>query len=213
MKKTPLFIITLAGSAFLALPAFAQVPSIPEVPVTDAPPTVDVPPTPERPAPERSLIPQEIHDARAELAALRAELAQSRAELMRSLGSEATREEIVEALRAWNSEHAETIGNARELAAELAAFMRENRPERPVAPGGPDAVAERRNEFRERAQVMAAQRSALREQMKDATAEEREELIREFREAQTLLMQERREERRQDRAPDGNVGGERRPGG
>ncbi|MCC5842065.1 MAG: hypothetical protein JJT96_18265 [Opitutales bacterium] len=207
MKKTTFTLLTLAGSALLALSAAAQERPLPERPG----PVLDRPVV-ERPI-ERPIAPQEIHDKRADLATIRAELAQSRAELMRSLGEDATREEHAIALREWYAENAEAMAYARELAAELAAWRRENRPQRPEAPGGREGVAERRADFRERAQAMAAERQALREQMRDATAEEREELIRDFRETQSQLMQERREQRRSERAPGGPVGGERRPGG
>lgn len=207
MKKTSQIILSLLAAAIFAGSALAQERPFRERPGPGfaAPPverTVSLPVTP-----------QEIHDKRADLATIRAELAQSRADLIRSLGEDATREEHADALRQWNAENAETMAYARELAAQLAEWRRNNRPPRMEARRDSEGMAGRRTEFRERAQAMAAERAALREQMRDATDEERAELIREFRENQSELMRERQEQRRQERPTGGPVGGERRTGG
>lgn len=166
---------------------------------------------PERP--ERPSVPEEIIATRQELAGLRSELARSRAAVLSGLDEDATREDIAEALAEWRAENAETIEKASDLQTIVDGWFAENRP----AQRGPGRdvdpeLAERRMNFRESARAMRENRAAAREQLRGASADEREALMMQLREQQRELLQERRDLRRMERMHR-DPGGDRRPGG
>jgi hypothetical protein len=158
-------------------------------------------------------VPEEIVVLRQELRELRGELSDSRAALIESLGEDATREEVIIALRNWRQENSDDIEHIRELAMTIATWFRENRPVRHARPGMDSATQQMREDFLEKAQALAAERRALREQLRGATAEERETLLRNFQEQQRLLLQERRELKRAERLGGRVNGGDPRRGG
>lgn len=194
MKRTSTLILTLALTAGGSLIASAQQERVGQ-PVT--------PPVVERPiAPERPTLPAELQEMIADHRAMQEALREAREAFNLSLEG-LSPEAVRAAVAAFRAEHAEEIAAVQALAAQIREAMEEfraanPRPERPIRELPPELAALREQIVAKRDEMIAA-RDALREQLRNATLEERRQLHEEFRASQALLQNEIRELRRQMR--------------
>ena len=163
---------------------------------------------------EQGEVPEAIQNARAEADALQKALAESRKALVDSFDEDATVEDKRAAYEAWRAANADDLAALDQLRTEVRTWMQDNRPVRAKRAGMKMDTRQRLQAFRESAAEMRQSREQLREQLAGATtSEERQALIRSYREEQRLLMQERKNLKRLERLSDDGSGGDRRPGG
>lgn len=193
MKKT---LILLSSLPFMLGTAFAQygqgpnnnpdtVPTDPPDTVpTDPPDTIPTPPpdTPPPPAPNVE-IPDELVDLHSQVTDLRDSLRESRNAVLESLGEEASRDEIIEALAEWRDQNEDLIENMQDLSEQLRDAIREVRP----GPGGgidiPGEISEMRDNLSDKRDALAESRQSVIDALgDDATDEEIRAAIQQWRE-------------------------------
>ena len=163
--------------------------------------------------PTRPAFVEGIETIQNERRAIQQDLVSSREALLLELeASEATEEEIREALDSWRSAHLEQFEQLQALQQQLMEHVQAARPDRQVRPGPDAEVQSRREEFRAVAAEIAERRRAAKDALDAAqTAEERRAILDGFREEQRERMDEQKELRRAERRGGEQAGGARRP--
>jgi len=133
---------------------------------------------------DRLEAPAEVVALQSELRTLRDELRASRDAVLEALGEDATTEDRIAAIQDWQTENEIDLETVRELANDLRSALEEYRPERPDAPGmNPEVIALRENLETLRTTLQESRDAALAVLGEDATEEEIETAIAEWREA------------------------------
>ncbi len=126
-------------------------------------------------------IPEDVLAMRDEIRAMRETLMAERDALLESLGDDATREEIVAALSAWEAENRSALDEMRGRSDELRDAIRENRPAG-MGGGPPEEVLAMRDELVSQRQALAeSRREAILALGEDPTDEEVREAVEQWR--------------------------------
>lgn len=114
------------------------------------------PPTP----PFGGEVPEEVQVLHSEIDALRDSLRTSRDAVIAALGEDPSREAIMAAVAAWETDNAATLEEVEALATELRALIQANRPEDVTPPEISDEALQAREELKTRRQALADSRRA-----------------------------------------------------
>ena len=105
-------------------------------------------------------------------------------------GNKLTRGAVQRIIKTFNEENKERLEAQKTLAKEIKSGFEANRPERPPKPEVPEAVAGLRDAATEVGKKLQASKKALHTKLKEAKREDHREIIGQFKESQTALMNE-----------------------